>query len=202
MSMLVLDANDVVRLLRSEVERAGGLSVYSRKVGLDRVQVYRTLNRELGLARRVLDTLDLRVVYTFKQRGLKSGEDVVSKSTGEGLSRTPRVSMAHRPGIEVTRVSTRANTYRQWRVFIKGRQVKAYSSEAALLALLNDNRGRVVPYGLLIQKLHFRSTTSGQAKKLHILRQHMRSLKHILDSHKAGYVVALIRQVGYALCEI
>jgi hypothetical protein len=198
--MLVFDADDVLRLLRSEVERAGGLSPYSRKAGLDRAHVYRTLNRELGLARRVLDALDLRVVYTSKQRAPRSGEDGVSKSPGVGLSRSRRASMVHPPGIEVTRVSTKG--YRQWRVFINGHQVKAHKSEAALLALLNNNRGRVVPYRLFIQKLHFMSTTSGQARKLHILRQHMRWLKQMLDSHKAGYAVALTRRVGYALCEI
>ena len=183
----MLDANDVLRLLGSEVERAGGLSAYSRKVGLDRAHVYRTLNRELGLARRVLDALDLRVVYASKQSTLG----------------TRRTSPASPPCIEVVGSAADSNASRpKLRVFINGRPAKASHSEAALLGCLHQNLGRVAPYWLLFPSLKFRPSTTADRSRRHVLRQYMRMVKQMLKSHKAPYIVAVIPEVGYALCEV
>lgn len=184
--MLVLDDDDVLRLLRSKVQRAGGLSAYSRRVGLDRAHVYRTLKRELGLAGRVLDALDLRVVYTSKHRTL----------------RTRRTSPASPPWIEVVRSAADLNASRpKMVVFINGRQAKASQSGAALLACLLENLGRAAPFRLLFQSLNFRPSTNAERSRRHVLRQHIRMVKQMLKSHKAPYVVAVIPEVGYALCE-
>ena len=86
-------------------------------------------------------------------------------------------------------------------VFINGRHVKVSQVDAALLACLNDNAGRLVPYERLYSALQFRSSTKNGSKR-HILRQHMWSLKRLLEANNSRCAVALLRETGYVLCEI
>jgi hypothetical protein len=69
--MVPLDAEDVLQLLRSEIEHAGGLMAFSKRARLDRATVHRALKGEIGLSRRIIRALDLRTVYVPKQQKLK-----------------------------------------------------------------------------------------------------------------------------------
>jgi hypothetical protein len=70
-NMVPLDAEDVLQLLRSEIEHAGGLMAFSKRARLDRATVHRALKGEIGLSRRIIRALDLRTVYVPKQQKLK-----------------------------------------------------------------------------------------------------------------------------------
>jgi DNA-binding phage protein len=78
--MVVLDAEDVIQLLRSEIERAGGPTAFSKKAGVDRAAVHRFLKRQKGPGKKLISALKLRVVYAPK-RDKFSGKDVVPIAT-------------------------------------------------------------------------------------------------------------------------
>ncbi len=59
----ILDLDDVMRLLRSEIERAGSLRAFARKAGVNVSVVSRTLNRQRLPSEKVLRALKLRAVY-------------------------------------------------------------------------------------------------------------------------------------------
>ena len=62
-----LEPKDVIRLLRSEVERAGSQAEFARKAGVDRATVNRILHGRLSaLPPRIIRALDLRTVYLPK----------------------------------------------------------------------------------------------------------------------------------------
>jgi DNA-binding phage protein len=69
--MVVLDADGVVQLLRSEIDRAGGPMAFAKKVRVDRATVHRTLKRELRPSKSIIKALDLRVVYAPKREKIK-----------------------------------------------------------------------------------------------------------------------------------
>jgi DNA-binding phage protein len=58
-----LDDDDVVRLLRAEVELAGGQAVFARKAGLNRSNLNKILNGMLSPTKSVIKALKLRRVY-------------------------------------------------------------------------------------------------------------------------------------------
>jgi len=62
----ILDLEDVIRLLRSEVERAGSQRAFARKAGVNHVVVSRTLSRQRLPNEKLLRALKLRVVYFSK----------------------------------------------------------------------------------------------------------------------------------------
>jgi ribosome-binding protein aMBF1 (putative translation factor) len=62
----ILDLEDVIRLLRSEVERAGSQRALARKAGVNISVVSRTLRRQLLPNEKLLRALKLRVVYLSK----------------------------------------------------------------------------------------------------------------------------------------
>jgi DNA-binding phage protein len=64
--MRVLDDKDVVRLLRSEVERAGGQSAWARREGIDRTLLNRVLNGQEPPTREIIRALKLCNAYTFR----------------------------------------------------------------------------------------------------------------------------------------
>ena len=62
----ILDLEDVIRLLRSEVERAGSQRAFARKAGVNISVVSRTLRRHRLPNEKLLRALNLRVVYFSK----------------------------------------------------------------------------------------------------------------------------------------
>jgi DNA-binding XRE family transcriptional regulator len=61
-----LDLENVLRLLRSEVERAGSQSAFAKKAGVDRATVNRILHGVLPPSLKIVDALGLRVAFIPK----------------------------------------------------------------------------------------------------------------------------------------
>jgi len=61
--MHILDVEDVVRLLRSEVKRAGGQAAWAGKAGLNRIVVNKVLNGKALPTKKIIKALKLRIVY-------------------------------------------------------------------------------------------------------------------------------------------
>jgi DNA-binding response OmpR family regulator len=171
--MVVLEAEDVVQLLQSEIERAGGPMAYSKKTRVDRAVVHRTLTRQKRPSKSIIRALDLRVVYVPKR-------DKVGERNGP----------APKSGIVVVEGGT---------LRINGKPVKAGPTSVAVLACLHSELGRVVPYERLCRIIGHQSS---QERQLHILRQQMLLLRRLLTKHKAPCFLAVAAGVGYALCEV
>ena len=62
----LLNHNDVIRLLRSEVKRAGSQRAFARKAGVNVSVVSKTLRGMVLPSEKILSALDLRVVYLSK----------------------------------------------------------------------------------------------------------------------------------------
>ena len=61
--MRVFDEKDVLRLLRSEVKRAGGQSAWARKTGIERTYLSKVLAGQKPPSKRIINALKLRTVY-------------------------------------------------------------------------------------------------------------------------------------------
>jgi hypothetical protein len=59
----VLELKDVKRLLRAEIERAGGRGPWARAAGIDRTHVNRMLNGDRPISKKVIRALKLRLVF-------------------------------------------------------------------------------------------------------------------------------------------
>jgi DNA-binding XRE family transcriptional regulator len=84
-------------------------------------------------------------------------------------------------------------------VFINGERPRLNQTLTALLACLVDDLGRVVPYKRLCSVIGHKSERGSDR---HVLRQYIRSLRDLLVTHKAPYVIAIVDEFGYGLCEI
>jgi hypothetical protein len=73
----VFELRDVIRLLRSEVERAGGQSAWARKAGVDLTVVNKVLFGQRLPSRTIVRALKLRLVFAFEP------ELVFASETGE-----------------------------------------------------------------------------------------------------------------------
>ena len=62
----LLNHNDVIRLLRSEIERAGSQRAFARKAGVNVSVVSKTLRRMVLPSEKILSALKLRVAYLSK----------------------------------------------------------------------------------------------------------------------------------------
>jgi len=62
----LLTVNDVIRLLRSEVKRAGSQRSFARKAGVNVSVISKTLRRMVLPSEKILGALNLRVVYLSK----------------------------------------------------------------------------------------------------------------------------------------
>ena len=62
----LLNLNDVIRLLRSEIERAGSQRAFARKAGVNVSVVSKTLRGLVLPSEKILSALKLRVVYLSK----------------------------------------------------------------------------------------------------------------------------------------
>jgi hypothetical protein len=61
--MRVLDFKDIVPLLRAEVQRAGGVSAWSRKTGVHRTIVSKVLNNLKPPTKSIIKALKLRAAF-------------------------------------------------------------------------------------------------------------------------------------------
>jgi plasmid maintenance system antidote protein VapI len=64
--MRVLEVEDVVRLLRSEVERAGGQASWAKRAGVHRTVVNSVINGRRPPTKNMIMALNLRVVFVSK----------------------------------------------------------------------------------------------------------------------------------------
>ena len=62
----ILDLEDVMRLLRSEIERAGSRRAFARKADVNVSVVSRTLSGVVLPSKKILRALKLRTVYLSK----------------------------------------------------------------------------------------------------------------------------------------
>jgi hypothetical protein len=177
-NMVLLDAEDVLQLLRSEIERAGGPMAFSKKARVDRATVHRTLKREEGLSRKIIHTLNLRTAYVPKQQKLKPN--------------------GRRPTLQLVPPTAGPDRTRPL-LLVNGNLVRAQRAHRALLACLYDELGRVVPYERLCRVIGHQS--SGE-RQLHILQQQMMFVRRLLTKHETRYFLAVVTGVGYALCEV
>jgi DNA-binding phage protein len=61
--MHILDVEDVIRLLRLEVKRAGGQAAWASKAGLNRIVVNKVLNGKTLPTKKIIKALKLRIVF-------------------------------------------------------------------------------------------------------------------------------------------
>ena len=62
----LLNLNDAIRLLRSEVKRAGSQRAFAKKAGVNVSVISKTLRGMVLPSEKILSALDLRVVYLSK----------------------------------------------------------------------------------------------------------------------------------------
>ena len=62
----LLSLDDVIRLLRSEVKRAGSQRAFARKAGVNVSVVSKTLRGMVLPSKKILNALNLQVVYLSK----------------------------------------------------------------------------------------------------------------------------------------
>jgi DNA-binding phage protein len=65
-----LDDEDVIKILRAEVERAGSQLAFAKKTGLNRNNVNRMLSGKKPLTKSVIRTLKLRRVFILSRDGM------------------------------------------------------------------------------------------------------------------------------------
>lgn len=62
----ILDLEEVIRLLRSEIERAGSQRAFAKKAGVNISVVSRTLSGQVLPSQKILRALKLSIVYLSK----------------------------------------------------------------------------------------------------------------------------------------
>jgi hypothetical protein len=63
---LILDNDDVVRLLRAEIEREGSQAAFARRRGVERTRINAILSGKRRLTEAVVNALGLRTTFTPK----------------------------------------------------------------------------------------------------------------------------------------
>ena len=85
-------------------------------------------------------------------------------------------------------------------VFVNGQRADVLNRQTqAVAACLFDNLGRAVPYRRLIAAI---GRKSDDLSNRHLLRQYISMLRQMLLASEAPYGIAVVQEVGYALCEI
>jgi DNA-binding phage protein len=69
--MKVLETEDVLKLLRSEVARAGGQVAWAKTAGVSRPVLNRILNGRGSPTKKMIKALGLRVVYAVDRVAMK-----------------------------------------------------------------------------------------------------------------------------------
>ena len=70
--MRFLELKDVICLLRSEVERAGGQAAWAKKTGTNRTIINRVLNGHQPPTKQIIRALKLRIVFISKPKSPRS----------------------------------------------------------------------------------------------------------------------------------
>jgi hypothetical protein len=65
---MLLSSQDVIELLRAEIEKAGTESAWARRTGANRTSVNLALKGRLGLQKNLLDALGLDMVVAYAPR--------------------------------------------------------------------------------------------------------------------------------------
>ncbi len=65
--MRILEFKDIVPLLRAEVQRAGGVSAWSKKTGVSRTVVSKALNNLKPPTKSIIKALKLRMVFVISK---------------------------------------------------------------------------------------------------------------------------------------
>ena len=66
--MSFLELKDVIRLLRSEVERAGGQAAWAKKTGANRTLINRVLHDRQPPSKKIIRALKLRMVFVSEPK--------------------------------------------------------------------------------------------------------------------------------------
>ncbi len=66
-AMKLFDKEGVVRLLRTEVKRAGAQSLWAKQKGVSRTLVNKVLNGRATPSKRMIKALKLRIIYISEQ---------------------------------------------------------------------------------------------------------------------------------------
>ena len=66
--MKFLELKDVIRLLRSEVERAGGQTAWAKKTGVHRSTINMVFNARLPPTKKIIRVLKLRTVFVSERK--------------------------------------------------------------------------------------------------------------------------------------
>jgi DNA-binding phage protein len=64
----LLNESDVLRLLREEVDRAGGQSAWARRSGIDRVHLNKVMNGERPLSPSIVKALNLKGMFIYERK--------------------------------------------------------------------------------------------------------------------------------------
>ena len=70
--MRILRTTEIISLLRSEIKRAGGISAWSRRTGIERTTVSRVANKAKLPTRRIIKALKLRIVVVADDLPIQS----------------------------------------------------------------------------------------------------------------------------------
>jgi DNA-binding phage protein len=71
LTMRILELKDVVSVLRGEVQRAGGVSAWSKKTGVNRTIVSKVLNDLRAPPKSMIKALKLRTVFVVSKDSAK-----------------------------------------------------------------------------------------------------------------------------------
>jgi hypothetical protein len=63
---VIFDDEDIIRLLRLEIEKVGSQSAFARRVNVDRPNVNAMLSRRIPVSKAIADAIGLRRTYTTK----------------------------------------------------------------------------------------------------------------------------------------
>ena len=74
--MKVLEPQDVIALLRRQVERAGGQAAWASKAGVSRVMVNKVLNGHGLPTKKIIKALKLRTVFVTEQKPARATRNV------------------------------------------------------------------------------------------------------------------------------
>jgi DNA-binding response OmpR family regulator len=92
--------------------------------------------------------------------------------------------------------------YGERALLVSGVEARGLSQrDLALIELLLDNRGRIVPYERFVPAMNL-DNARGRHKFLHSLRTHVWLIKKFLRQNQIAANIATADFVGYALCEV
>ena len=81
--MRVLEVEDVIRLLRSEVERMGSQSAFPKAAGVDRAIVCKILRGRAPLQPKILRALNVRMVFVLASKGEPPRKHPISRKSSK-----------------------------------------------------------------------------------------------------------------------